>query len=236
MLVDDGRLVRDEASGEWAATGDLAGVHVPPTISALLSARLDRLSDQERAVLEAAAVAGKAFHRGAVEALLPGVPRPASTPTCAPSSARSSSPPSARPCPARTPTASATCSSATPPTTRSPRPTARPSTAPSPTGSRAWPASGSSSRRGSSATTSSVRTDTERSWACPRTASSDCGPRRRSARPGPGRSTGAMSQRRSGSSGPRPISPGVTGSSSRSSTSSRARSKTRSGTTRRDPS
>lgn len=76
MLVDDGRLVRKgEGVGvgeEWFATGDLADVHVPPTISALLSARLDRLSEPERALLEAAAVAGKEFHRGAVAALLPG--------------------------------------------------------------------------------------------------------------------------------------------------------------------
>ena len=71
MLVDDGRLVRDETSGGWVAASDLADVHVPSTISALLSARLDRLSDFERAVVEAAAIAGKAFHRGAVAALLP---------------------------------------------------------------------------------------------------------------------------------------------------------------------
>lgn len=76
MLIDDGRLVRDETSGAWVATGDLAGVHVPPTISALLSARLDRLSDQERAVVEAASVAGNAFHRGAVVALLPDTAMP----------------------------------------------------------------------------------------------------------------------------------------------------------------
>ena len=74
MLVDDGRLVRD---GEgWAAAGDPADVHVPPTISALLSARLDRLSDPEREVVEAAAVAGKEFHRGSVAALLPEPARP----------------------------------------------------------------------------------------------------------------------------------------------------------------
>jgi len=73
MLVDDGRLVRDGegASQEWVASGDFADVHVPPTISALLSARLDRLSDPEREVVEAAAVAGKEFHRGALSALLP---------------------------------------------------------------------------------------------------------------------------------------------------------------------
>jgi class 3 adenylate cyclase len=74
MLVDDGRLVRVGES--WVAAGALWDVHVPPTISALLSARLDRLSDPERAVLEAAAVAGKTFHRGALAALLPETARP----------------------------------------------------------------------------------------------------------------------------------------------------------------
>ena len=73
MLVDDGRLVREGEGGsqEWVAVGDLADAHVPPTISALLSARLDRLSDDERSVVEAAAIAGKEFHRGALSALLP---------------------------------------------------------------------------------------------------------------------------------------------------------------------
>lgn len=70
MLVDDGRLVRDKASREWITSGDLVDIHVPPTISALLSARLDRLSDDERLILGAASVEGKEFHRGAVMALL----------------------------------------------------------------------------------------------------------------------------------------------------------------------
>ena len=69
MLVDDGLLVRD--GDAWTAASDLAGVAVPPTIAALLSARLDRLSDEERAVVEAASVEGQGFHRGAVAALLP---------------------------------------------------------------------------------------------------------------------------------------------------------------------
>jgi class 3 adenylate cyclase/tetratricopeptide (TPR) repeat protein len=69
MLVDDDLLTRD---GErWVASGDLTDVQVPATISALLSARLDRLSGSERAVLERAAVVGKVFHRGAVAELLP---------------------------------------------------------------------------------------------------------------------------------------------------------------------
>jgi predicted ATPase/DNA-binding SARP family transcriptional activator len=44
---------------------------VPPTIQALLAARLDRLEEDERAVLDVAAVQGKVFHEEAVAALLP---------------------------------------------------------------------------------------------------------------------------------------------------------------------
>ena len=69
MLIDDGSLLRD--GGRWVPAGDLSTVTVPPTISALLSARLDRLSDEERTALERAAVCGKEFHRGAVDDLLP---------------------------------------------------------------------------------------------------------------------------------------------------------------------
>jgi class 3 adenylate cyclase len=44
-------------------------VDVPPTIRALLQARLDTLDDDERAVIERGAVEGQVFHRGAVTAL-----------------------------------------------------------------------------------------------------------------------------------------------------------------------
>ncbi|MHB8959655.1 MAG: BTAD domain-containing putative transcriptional regulator [Candidatus Limnocylindrales bacterium] len=44
---------------------------LPPTIEALLAARLDRLPTAERDLLERAAVEGVVFHRGAVTALLP---------------------------------------------------------------------------------------------------------------------------------------------------------------------
>jgi class 3 adenylate cyclase/tetratricopeptide (TPR) repeat protein len=52
-------------------------VVVPPTIQALLAARLDQLPAQERSALERGAVEGQVFHRGAVQALAPdetGVP------------------------------------------------------------------------------------------------------------------------------------------------------------------
>jgi tetratricopeptide (TPR) repeat protein len=44
-------------------------VVVPPTIQALLAARLDQLEEPERSALERGAVEGEVFHRGAVEAL-----------------------------------------------------------------------------------------------------------------------------------------------------------------------
>ena len=67
MLIDDGLLVRD--SEQWIATSDLHATPIPPTISALLAARLDRLADQERAVIGRASVVGKTFYRTAVAEL-----------------------------------------------------------------------------------------------------------------------------------------------------------------------
>jgi class 3 adenylate cyclase/tetratricopeptide (TPR) repeat protein len=52
-------------------------VVVPPTIHALLQARLDRLGGDERTVIERGAVEGKIFHRGAVLELAPDLLRPA---------------------------------------------------------------------------------------------------------------------------------------------------------------
>ncbi len=54
--------------------GRLDDVVVPPTIQALLTARLDQLDPAERWVLERGAVEGEIFHRGAVEALAPNEP------------------------------------------------------------------------------------------------------------------------------------------------------------------
>jgi predicted ATPase len=51
-------------------------VPIPPTIRALLNARLDRLGPGERAVIDRAAVIGKEFWEAAVEQLLPEDARP----------------------------------------------------------------------------------------------------------------------------------------------------------------
>jgi predicted ATPase len=55
--------------------GAQADIVVPPTLQALLAARLDRLEPPERGVLERGAVEGEIFHRGAVQALAPDEPQ-----------------------------------------------------------------------------------------------------------------------------------------------------------------
>lgn len=54
----------------WAEGHD-GELVIPPTVHALLSARLDRLEPAERAVVERASVEGRLFHRGAVTEMLP---------------------------------------------------------------------------------------------------------------------------------------------------------------------
>ena len=54
-----------------AMAGETHDVDVPPTLRALLAARLDQLEPPERAVLERGSIEGELFHRGAVQALSP---------------------------------------------------------------------------------------------------------------------------------------------------------------------
>jgi class 3 adenylate cyclase len=67
MIVDDGLLVRS-ADG-WRVEGDISNLAIPDSIHALLSARLELLTAEERAILEPASVVGMVFRRAAVEAL-----------------------------------------------------------------------------------------------------------------------------------------------------------------------
>ena len=69
MLVDEGVLER--SNGAWRATGPLSELHVPPTIQALLAARLDTLASDQRSVIEPASVVGYVFADAAVSALAP---------------------------------------------------------------------------------------------------------------------------------------------------------------------
>jgi class 3 adenylate cyclase/tetratricopeptide (TPR) repeat protein len=72
MLIDDGLLRKD--AERWVVAGDLATVPLPATITGLLEARLDRLSPDERAVIERASVEGRVFHWGSVTLLSSDLP------------------------------------------------------------------------------------------------------------------------------------------------------------------
>src|SRR5262249_21907743 len=58
-LVDGGSL--QGARGAYRLVGSVTELRVPPTIHALLAARIDRLPERERRLLQTAAVIGKRF-------------------------------------------------------------------------------------------------------------------------------------------------------------------------------
>ena len=65
MLIDRGVLRATKAS-RWEVASSVADVDVPRSIQGLISARLDGLPDEEKAVLQDAAVVGREFWLGAV--------------------------------------------------------------------------------------------------------------------------------------------------------------------------
>jgi class 3 adenylate cyclase/type II secretory pathway predicted ATPase ExeA len=68
MLVEDGAL--RPGAGGWEPAVSVDDIEVPPSIQAVLAARIDRLSPSEQEVLGAASVVGRDFSRGAVAALV----------------------------------------------------------------------------------------------------------------------------------------------------------------------
>ncbi len=67
MLLDRGLLVQE--GPVYLPVGEIGSLEVPETLHALISARLDGLSAEERRVLQDAAVLGKTFTRDALAAL-----------------------------------------------------------------------------------------------------------------------------------------------------------------------
>jgi predicted ATPase/class 3 adenylate cyclase len=74
MLIEDGLLERDD--GGWALEGVPGTLPVPPTIQALLGARIDRLPEDERTLLTHVSVEGALFHRESMRELAPAALRP----------------------------------------------------------------------------------------------------------------------------------------------------------------
>jgi ABC-type oligopeptide transport system substrate-binding subunit/class 3 adenylate cyclase len=60
-LVDQNAIFRDEASGRWVATEAAADVPIPDTLHGVLLARIDRLQEEAKRVLQMASVIGRIF-------------------------------------------------------------------------------------------------------------------------------------------------------------------------------
>ena len=63
-LIDEGLLVRED--GRWRAGGGIDDVEIPDSVHAVILARLDLLSPEEKRVAQRAAVVGRIFWDGAV--------------------------------------------------------------------------------------------------------------------------------------------------------------------------
>jgi DNA-binding SARP family transcriptional activator len=68
MLIDRG-VLRSTGAGEWEVASEPSDVELPPSIRAVISARLDALPPDEIDVVQAAAVVGRVFWVGAVQRL-----------------------------------------------------------------------------------------------------------------------------------------------------------------------
>ena len=70
MLVDDGHVAFTDGVATWiGGPPERVSLTMPPSVSALLAARIDRLPDDERTILGCAAVIGTVFYVDAVAAL-----------------------------------------------------------------------------------------------------------------------------------------------------------------------
>jgi predicted ATPase len=60
-LIDDEAIVQDEATGRWQATRDVTAIALPDTLHGVLMARIDRLQEETKRVLQLASVIGRVF-------------------------------------------------------------------------------------------------------------------------------------------------------------------------------
>jgi predicted ATPase/class 3 adenylate cyclase len=69
-LMREGVLIKDDLTGEWRATREVDSLDLPDSLHNLLLARIDRLSPEERHVLQMAAVIGSVFWSEVLEGLV----------------------------------------------------------------------------------------------------------------------------------------------------------------------
>ena len=165
MLVDESHLALAD-DGAWHTSSALAAVEVPPTIAALLAARLDQLPPGERSLAERASVMGKSFEQAALAELVPAGQRGALARDLLALVRKDLIRPDRSLLSAGDAYRFGTCSSGMPPMTPCPRPSAPSCTHASATGSSASAATGWRSTKRSSATTSNRPTATTPNSGC----------------------------------------------------------------------
>lgn len=69
-LMDSGTIVGDESSDRWRVTRELADIDIPDTLHGVLMARIDRLQEETKRVLQLAAVVGRTFLYRALAAIV----------------------------------------------------------------------------------------------------------------------------------------------------------------------
>jgi ABC-type oligopeptide transport system substrate-binding subunit/class 3 adenylate cyclase len=68
-LIDRGAIVQDQATGRWTATREVADIPIPDTLQGVLMARIDRLQEDTKRVLQMASVIGRIFLYRVLEAI-----------------------------------------------------------------------------------------------------------------------------------------------------------------------
>ena len=70
MLIDRGGIARDATTGKWAVTREIQNIEIPDTLQGVLTARIDRLSEDAKRVLQIASVIGRKFPVKVLERVL----------------------------------------------------------------------------------------------------------------------------------------------------------------------
>jgi tetratricopeptide (TPR) repeat protein len=60
-LIDDAALLQDEATGNWVVMQEMSDIPIPNTLQGVLLARIDRLPDEVKRLLQIASVVGRRF-------------------------------------------------------------------------------------------------------------------------------------------------------------------------------
>ena len=73
MLIERGAMARDDDSGQWTVTREIEDIEIPDTLQGVLAARIDRLPEDAKRLLQVAAVIGRKFQVRVLEQVLQGL-------------------------------------------------------------------------------------------------------------------------------------------------------------------